>query len=56
MDSGFFAEAGPLARIIFLELQQSRMHAGPWSRQYMAAIKAREITVADSVEAYLQAL
>jgi predicted phosphodiesterase len=56
VESGFLAEAGPLARIIYLELQQSRMHAGPWSRQYMSAIKAGEITVAESIEAYLQAL
>ena len=56
VESGFLAEAGPLARIIYLELQQSRMHAGPWSRQYMHAIKAREITVAASIQAYLSTL
>jgi len=56
VESGFLAEAGPLAQIIFLELQQSRMHAGPWSRQYMAAIKAREISVIESIAAYLASL
>lgn len=56
VESGFLAEAGPLARIIYLELRQSRMHAGPWSRQYMSAIKAGEITVAASIDAYLGAL
>lgn len=56
VESGFLAEAGPLARLIYLELQQSRMHAGPWTRQYIEAIKAGQITVRAAVEEYLQAL
>ncbi|HWS01977.1 MAG TPA: metallophosphoesterase family protein [Gammaproteobacteria bacterium] len=54
IESGFLAEAGPMAKLIYLELQQSRAHVGPWHRIYIDAIKAREITVADAVEVYLQ--
>ncbi|MBI5463111.1 MAG: metallophosphoesterase family protein [Gammaproteobacteria bacterium] len=56
VESGFLAEAGPMAKLIYLELQQSQAHLGPWRRTYLDAIKAREITVADAVEVYLQAL
>lgn len=56
VESGFLAEAGPLAKLIYLELQQSRMHAGPWTRRYIDAIKAGSITVSAAVEEYLQAL
>lgn len=56
VESGFLAEAGPMAKLIYLELQQSQAHLGPWHRTYLEAIKAREITVAEAVEAYLRAL
>lgn len=56
IDSGFLAEAGPLARLIYLELQQSRTHVGPWRRTYLDNIKARKISVVDAMEAYLRAL
>lgn len=55
VESGFLAEAGPMARLIYLELQQSRPHVGPWRREYLEAVKARELTVADAVERYLAA-
>ncbi len=54
IDSGFLAEAGPMARLIYLELQQSRAHVGPWQRIYIDAIKSRQISVAAAVEDYLQ--
>src|SRR5690606_27805253 len=53
VDSGFLAEAGPMARLIYLELQQSHAHLGPWRGRYLDAIKRREIGVADAVEEYL---
>lgn len=56
IDSGFLEEAGPLARLIHLELQESRTHVGPWRRTYLDVIKAREISVTESVEAYLRTL
>lgn len=54
IESGFLAEAGPMAKLIYLELQQSRAHVGPWHRSYIDAIKARKMSVADAVEDYLQ--
>ncbi len=56
IDSGFLDEAGPLPRLIHLELQQSRAHLGPWRRQFLQAIQDGEITVADAIEAYLRRL
>ena len=56
VDSGFLAEAGPMTRLIYLELQQSHAHVGPWRGLYLDAIKRREISVADAVEDYLKKL
>ena len=56
IDSGFLEEAGPVPGLIYLELQQSRAHLGPWRHAYLAAIKAGEIGVAESIERYREAL
>lgn len=56
IDSGFLAEAGPMARLIYLELRQSRAHVGPWRNQYLEAVKARALSVTASVDAYLRGL
>lgn len=56
IDSGFLEEAGPLPRLIHLELIQSRAHLGPWRRRFLEAIKAGDIGVQDSIEAYLESL
>lgn len=56
VDSGFLAEAGPMAQLIYRELCESRAHVGPWRRRYLDAIKARRITVSDAVAEYLNAL
>lgn len=56
IESGFLAEAGPMAQLIYREMQESRPHVGPWGRQYLEAVKAGRITVSDAVKAYLQAL
>lgn len=53
VESGFLVEAGPMARLIYLELRQSRTHVGPWRRQFLEAIKARELSVAAAVDRYL---
>ncbi|UCE88514.1 MAG: metallophosphoesterase family protein [Pseudomonadota bacterium] len=55
-ESGFVEECGPVAHLIHVEFEQARIHVGPWRRQYMPAIKARQTTVAESVRAYLAAL
>lgn len=56
IDSGFLEEAGPIPALIHLELQQSRAHLGPWRREYLAAIKAGEISVVESIAHYRQRL
>lgn len=56
VDSGFLAEAGPMARLIYLELQRSHAHVGPWRGRYLDAIKQRQISVTDAVEDYLKKL
>lgn len=52
--SGFLAEAGPMARLIYLELRQSHAHVGPWRNLYLDAVRNRQISVAESVAAYLR--
>ncbi|MFN2338971.1 MAG: metallophosphoesterase [Gammaproteobacteria bacterium] len=52
IDSGFLAEAGPIPGLIHLELRESRAHLGPWRREYLAAIKAGEISVVESIARY----
>ena len=56
IDTGFLEEAGPIPGLIHLELQQSRAHLGPWRREYLAAIKAGEINVVESIARYRQGL
>lgn len=56
VDSGFLAEAGPMARLIYRELCDSHAYVGPWHQRYLEAIKARRITVAAAVEEYLAGL
>lgn len=50
--TGFVEECGPVAELIHLEFEQARIHVGPWRRRYLAAVKAGELTVAESVRAY----
>lgn len=56
VQSGFLEHGGPLVRLIYLELQQSRMLVGTWMRRYLHAVKAGEISVAAAVDAYLDSL
>ncbi len=53
VDSGFLAEAGPMAKLIYRELRESRPHVGPWRNRYLEAIKTRAMTVTDAVDHYL---
>lgn len=55
-ESGFLSEAGPIARLILLELQESRMHVGPWMTRYYPAVKSGELTVTSGVDQYLRSL
>lgn len=54
--SGFLAECGPLARIVYHELEHAQMHLGRWTGLYYEGVKAREISVADAARDYLQSL
>lgn len=54
--SGFLDEGGALARVIFREFIEARMHVGPWRHRYLEAIKAGEIGVQESVARYLDGL
>lgn len=56
IDSGFLDQAGPMARLIFRELQQSRPHVGPWRNRFLDAVKSRHITVSAAVDQYLAEL
>lgn len=54
--SGFLEQGGALTQVIFREFFEARMHVGPWRREYLDAVKAGEIGVAESVARYLEAL
>lgn len=54
--SGFMEQTGPLAGLIFREFYEARMHVGPWRKAWLEAVKAREISVAESVSRYLKSL
>ncbi|MGF1644685.1 MAG: metallophosphoesterase family protein [Thiotrichales bacterium] len=54
VESGFLDACGPIARVIFRELRDARMHVGPMMWRYLTPIKAGEISVADAVERYLE--
>lgn len=54
--SGFLEAAGPIGRLIHLELRQSRAHIAPWRHQYLEAVKSAQLTVAEAVDRYLASL
>lgn len=51
--SGFLAEAGPLALVIYQEWRRAELLMSHWKRDYLAAVQAAEISLADSVECFL---
>ncbi|BAZ93138.1 diadenosine tetraphosphatase [Thiohalobacter thiocyanaticus] len=53
-ESGFLEQGGAITRLIRLELEQARMHVGPWMREYLPRVKAGEISVAAGVDSYLR--
>lgn len=55
-ESGFLAEAGPMAQLIFRELCDARPHVGPWRNRFLEAVKSRELTVKEAVYRYLSGL
>ncbi len=53
-ETGFAAEAGPIARLIRDELAQARSNLFEWTRDYEAAVAAGQMTMAESVERFLK--
>lgn len=56
LDSGFVAQAGPLASIVYVELHRAEMHLGRWMGRYLGAVKSGEISVARATREYLDEL
>lgn len=53
-DANYMAGAGPIAYIMLSEFQQARSHLHLWGRAYMEDILSGEISMYDSVKAYLE--
>jgi predicted phosphodiesterase len=56
IDSGFLDECGPIARLIYREVRESRWHVAAWRRLYLQPVTDGEMTVVDAVDDYLRAL
>jgi len=56
VDSGFLEQAGPLAAIVYVELDRAEMHLGRWMGQYLAPVRSGEISMARATRAYLDRL
>jgi len=52
--SGFLDECGPLARLILLELQQSRVHVAVWMARYLSAVREGDISFSAAIENYIR--
>ncbi len=53
-ESGFLAEAGPLAEVILLELRVALSQLYCWTNTYFDAVLHEEISVEESVRQYMQ--
>lgn len=56
VDSGFLEAGGPLASIVYVELNRAEMHLGRWMGRYLDAVRAGEISVAEAAKVYLDRL
>ncbi len=54
--SGFLAQAGPAARLIYEEFKRARPYLGSWFVEYEQAVAAGDITAAESVSRFLATL
>ncbi len=52
--TGFLEEAGPLARLILMELREARSYLYQWTTAYRDRVLAGEMSVKDAVNAFLQ--
>lgn len=55
-ESGFLAEAGPLARIIFEEWKRAELLMSGWKWGYQQAVQAGDMSLEDSVASYMASL
>jgi predicted phosphodiesterase len=55
-DSGFIAEGGPLARIVFEEWRRARLLMPTWHREYRDAVRAGDLGLGTAVELFLRRL
>ena len=55
-ETGFLDEAGDLVKIMLLEFRQARPLIHRWSRQYEESVLSGQISVAESVQRYLDSL
>ena len=53
-ESGFLAEGGPMAALMLQELRQSHGCVQRWNRKYGQAVKDGQLSLAESVAAYLE--
>jgi predicted phosphodiesterase len=51
--SGYLDEAGPLTRLVLLELQNARSHLYQWAKYYQERVLAGELAMNQSVEEFL---
>jgi putative phosphoesterase len=55
-DSGFLDQGGPLARIIHEEWRSARLLMPYWRKRYSSAVRTSEITLEQSVDAFLRSV
>ncbi len=53
-ESGFLDAGGPVAQLIILEHKHSSPFVGPFMHQYLKSINAKEMTLANAVQRYLE--
>jgi hypothetical protein len=51
--SGYLAEGGPIVKLVLDELHTARPHLYGWTKQYVDQILGGDITVAESVAAFM---
>jgi predicted phosphodiesterase len=56
VDSGFLDECGPIAQLIYREVQESRWHVAAWRRRYLQHVEAGATSVEQTVDDYLRSL
>lgn len=53
-ETGFIEQAGPLAQLMLVELRQARSQLYAWTMAYEAAVLAGQLSLAESVDKFLE--